>query len=321
MLQLTIVQKKWIFKPICCQIISSSNYWFCCHLHSAALQPFKSTSSNLIQPQQPLRTHSIFAACFRCITVVQVMVFSYLACVCPRSTCFTKSLCFICLGQHNQWVYYDGVIIVPTLILLSFFLAFFVCSPRRKLPRTYWPSSTLDVTHIALSMCIVFMCPPSWVLEEMQRDKNTKRVSSEIVPLETSESRAKWRVPAAWFSPPPDILTACCPSLQTPQPAHWRDSAVSSAGPLLTRWPAGWDRAACAETPPERHGGLWPVPTNPPTVPQPHQRHADLPQWRLPAWHRLQQQPVLRLLRVLLLHGGRAPHGRGLQRLQVRPSC
>lgn len=114
------------------------------------------------------------------------MVFSYLACVCPPSTCFTKSLCFICLGQHNQWVYYDGVIIVPTLILL-----FFVCSPRRKLPRTYWPSSTLDVTHIALSMCIVFMCPPSWVLEEMQRDKNTKRVSSEMVPLETSESRAK----------------------------------------------------------------------------------------------------------------------------------
>lgn len=157
------------------------------------------------------------------------MVFSYLACVCPPSTCFTKSLCFICLGQHNQWVYYDGVIIVPTLILL-----FFVCSPRRKLPRTYWPSSTLDVTHIALSMCIVFMCPPSWVLEEMQRDKNTKRVSSEIVPLETSESRAK-----AAAGPldliPPDIFTVCRRFLQTPQPAHWRDGAVSSAGPLLTR--------------------------------------------------------------------------------------
>lgn len=50
------------------------------------------------------------------------MVFSYLACVCPPSTCFTKSLCFICLGQHNQWVYYDGVIIVPTLIPLFFCL-------------------------------------------------------------------------------------------------------------------------------------------------------------------------------------------------------
>lgn len=35
------------------------------------------------------------------------------------------------------------------------------------------------------------MCPPSWVLEEMQRDKNTKRVSSEIVPLETSESQKR----------------------------------------------------------------------------------------------------------------------------------
>lgn len=73
----------------------------------------------------------------------------------------------------------------------SFFFCLFCLFPRRKLPRTYWPSSTLDVTHIALSMCIVFMCPPSWVLEEMQRDKNMKRVSSEIVPLETSESRQR----------------------------------------------------------------------------------------------------------------------------------
>lgn len=56
------------------------------------------------------------------VTAVQVMMFSYLACVCPPSRCFTKSLCFICFGQHYQWVYYDGVIIVPTLIL--FFLPF-----------------------------------------------------------------------------------------------------------------------------------------------------------------------------------------------------
>lgn len=55
------------------------------------------------------------------------------------------------------------------------------------MPRTYWPSSTLDVTHIARSTFIVFMCPPSWVLEEMQRDKDMKRVSSEILSLETSE--------------------------------------------------------------------------------------------------------------------------------------
>lgn len=250
-----------------------------------------------------------------CVTTVQVMMFSYLACVCPPSTCFTKSLCFICFGQHNQWVYYDGVIIVPTLIL---FFCLFCLFPRRKLPRTYWPSSTLVVTHIALSMCIVFTCPPSWVLEEMQRDKNTKRVSSEIVPLETSECKA---VPFN-LSGGSHFFTVRFFSrfLQAPQSAHWRDGAISSPGPLLTRWPAGRDWTPNAEAPPERHGRLWPVPTNPPAVPQPHQWHSDLSERRLPARHRLQQQPVLRLLRVLLLHGGRAPHGRRLQRLQIRPS-
>lgn len=38
-------------------------------------------------------------------------------------------------------------------------------------------------------MFIVFMCPPSWVLEEMQHAKDTRRVSSEILPLEISESQ------------------------------------------------------------------------------------------------------------------------------------
>lgn len=64
---------------------------------------------------------------------------------------------------------------------------FFCLFPRRKLPRTYWPSSTLDVTHIAQSMFIVFMCRPSWVLEEMQHAKDIRRASSEILPLEISK--------------------------------------------------------------------------------------------------------------------------------------
>lgn len=42
--------------------------------------------------------------------------------------------------------------------------------------------------HIALIMCIVFTCPLSWALEEMQHAKDTRRASLEKLWLETSQS-------------------------------------------------------------------------------------------------------------------------------------
>lgn len=199
-------------------------------------------------------------------------------------------------------VFYAGVII-PRLIFCLF--------PRRKLPRTYWPSSTWVVTHIAQSMFIVFMCPPSWVLEEMQHAKDTRRASSETLPLETSEIRSQT---IAWlkFSFLHFVLTLYHRLLQALRSAYWRDSGVSPPRPLSPRRPAGWDRPGFAEAPSARHRRLWPVQTDSPAVPEPHQWDPNLPQWHLPASHRLQQQSVLRLLRVLLLHGGCAAHGRRL---------
>ncbi|XP_059910836.1 ectonucleoside triphosphate diphosphohydrolase 4 isoform X3 [Gadus macrocephalus] len=102
---------------------------------------------------------------------------------------------------------------------------------------------------------------------------------------------------------------------QAPGPACRGDGRVPPAGPVPPLPPAG--PGGCAAPP--GHRGLRPLPAAPPAVPQPHRGEPHLAQRRLPARHRLRQQPVLRLLRVLLLHGGRAAHGRGLQRQPLRP--
>lgn len=47
--------------------------------------------------------------------------------------------------------------------------------------------------------------------------------------------------------------------LQTLRSAYWRDSRVSTPGPVSTHRPAGWGRSIYAEAPPARHRGLWPV--------------------------------------------------------------
>lgn len=66
---------------------------------------------------------------------------------------------------------------------------FFPLVLRRKLPRTCWQSSILDVMHTEQSMFTAFTCPPSWGLEAMQHDRDTKRASSWTLPLGTGEAR------------------------------------------------------------------------------------------------------------------------------------